>query len=56
MRQGITMDKKIMRHSIMWKEISQSSLETMDYVYLWKIFMQKGVILGHSLCDRVQGA
>ena len=52
MRQGITIDKKIMRQDIMWKDAFESSLETMDFS---KIFMQQGILLGHFLCDRVQG-
>ena len=52
MRQGLTIDKKIMRQGIMWKDAFQSSLETMDF---GKIFMRQGILLGYFLCDRVQG-
>ena len=51
-RQGITIDKKIMRQGIMWKDIFWSSLETMDF---GQIFTRQGILLGHFLCDRVQG-
>ena len=50
MRQGITVGKKIMQQDI--KNILWSSLETMDF---GKIFMRQGILLGHVLCDRVQG-
>ena len=40
-----------MRQGIMWKDAFQSSLETMDF---GKIFMRQNILLGHSLCDRVQ--
>ena len=36
----------------MWKEIFQISLGTMDF---GKIFMRQSILLGHFLCDRVQG-
>ena len=51
MPQGTTIDKKIMRQGIMWKDIFSSSLETMDF---GKIFMQQGIPLDHFLCGRVQ--
>ena len=52
MRQGITIDKKIMQQGIMWKGIFYISLETMDF---GKNSMRQGILLGHFLCDRVQG-
>ena len=36
----------------MWKDAFNSSLETMNF---GKIFMRQGILLGHFLCDRVQG-
>ena len=47
MRQGITIDKKVMRQGAFW-----SSLETMDFV---KIFMRQGYFWAIFLCDRAQG-
>ena len=52
MLQGIIIDKKIMRQGIMWKHTFQGYHETMDF---GKIFMRQGILLGNSLCDRVQG-
>ena len=52
MRQGITIDKNIMRQGIMWKHTFQNYHETMDF---GKIFMRQGILLGNFLCDRVQG-
>ena len=52
MRKGITIDKKITRQGITWKDAVSSSLETMDF---GKIFMGQVIHLGHLLCDRVQG-
>ena len=52
MRQGITIDKKIMRQGIMWKDTFKISRETMDF---GKIFMRQGILLGNFLCDRVTG-
>ena len=40
MRHGITIDKKIMRQGIMWKEIFQNTLATVARVYFGKIFMR----------------
>ena len=45
---GITIDKKIMRQGIMWKEISRVLLK--QYTF-GKVFMRQGIMLGHSLCD-----
>ena len=49
MRQGITIDKKIMRQGIMWKDAFESSHETMDFgkilcdrIYIWGIFYATG--------------
>ena len=50
MREGITIDKKIMQEGIVWKDTFWSSRETMDS---GKIFMRQGTLLGHFLCDRV---
>ena len=50
MRQGITIDKKIKRQGIVWKDAFYTSLETMDF---GKFFMRQGILLGHFLCDRV---
>ena len=52
MRQGITIDNKIMRQGTMWKDTFKSSHETMD---LGKSFMRQGIFSGNFLCDRVQG-
>ena len=52
MRQGITIDKKIMQQGIMWKHTFWSYHETMDF---GKIFIRQGILLGKFLCDRVQG-
>ena len=52
MRQGITIDKKVMRQGIMWKDTFKSSHEIMHF---GKIFMRQGILLGNFLCDRVQG-
>ena len=43
MRQGITIDKKIMRRGITWKHTFWSYHETMDF---GKIFMRQGILLG----------
>ena len=52
MRQGITIDKKIMRQGTTWKDAFLSSLETMDF---GKMFMRQGILSGHFLCDKAQG-
>ena len=51
-RQGITIDKKVMRQGIMWKDTFNISHETLDF---GKVFMRQGIPLGNFLCDRVQG-
>ena len=52
MRQGITIDKKIMRQGIMCKDAFWNSLGTMDF---GKFFVRQGILLDQFLCDRVQG-
>ena len=52
MRQGITIDKKIMRQGITRKEIFRVLLKQYTFD---KIFMRQGILLGNFLCDRVQG-
>ena len=39
----------------MWKDIFESSVETMDGNTFGEIFMRQGMLLEYLLCDRVQG-
>ena len=45
---------KIMRQGIVWKDVAESSLETMDNVYFWQKFYATGYTFGEFLCNRVQ--